>query len=118
MKNPFAVASDPDLLIGLAKLDTHGLANSSQKLADWSNRPFSIWFRMQHFHNHYHSGSDAQRHSLFALRLRQILLPLIHHIIPKSLYRPTSTYRREFLPDLCETDFSDPKIAASIFGHF
>ena len=49
MKNPLAVASDPDLLIGLAKLDTHGLANSSQQLADWSYRPFSIWFRMRHY---------------------------------------------------------------------
>ena len=55
MKNPLAMATDADLLIGLAKLDVHGLANSSQKLADWSNRPFSIWFRMRHFHNHGHS---------------------------------------------------------------
>ena len=50
MKNPLAVATDSDLLIGLAKLDVHGLANSSQKLADWSYWPCSIWFRMHHFH--------------------------------------------------------------------
>ncbi len=55
MKNPLAVATDSDLLIGLAKLDVHGLANSSQKLADWSYWPCSIWFRMRHFHNRYHS---------------------------------------------------------------